>query len=144
MSNGEVVKFKVKGITRSGISIGNYLAVTKPYRDRATTYQIYVLSPVDGKIIGRLYGPEFVDEKEAIAVATLLDKIYGTWLPLLEDYFHLDIIEVSKYSVGYDFTKNTYINQSGLRLAEAWRKFCELNPPVFLSDFRILYEQTQA
>lgn len=138
MSN-EIIKFKVKGIVRSGISVGNYLAVTKPYRDRATTYQIYILSPVDGKITGRVYGPEFSNEKEAIAMAVLLDQTYNAWLPLMEDYPHLDIIEVAKWSVGYNFTTNFYENRSGLKLAEAWKKFCKLNPPVSLSDFRILY-----
>lgn len=141
----ELVTFKVDGIKRFGIKVGDYLAVAKPYRDKAKTFLIYVLCPGGHSgLIGRKYSPEFSEEEEAIAFAVLLNTTYSQWLPLLEDYFNMDIIEVSKWSVGYDFTRNCYVNHSGLRLAEAWEKFCKLNPPVNLSSFRILYEQTQA
>lgn len=142
--SGEMTKFRVNGITRTGVSIGEFLAVAKPYRDHANTYLVYALSPSEGKILGKPYGPEFKTEKDAIAFAILINQIYGEWLPLLIEYFQMDIIEVAKFSVGYDFTKNCYINHSGLRLAEAWEKFCQRNSPVTLSEFRILYEQTQA
>jgi hypothetical protein len=76
-----------KSITREGIKIGDYLAVTR---------EGYVFKVHTGK---RLFDPKFNDVGIAVDFIQFLDSLYGKYMILWERWEHMDIFAIARYSV---------------------------------------------
>lgn len=76
-----------KSVTREGIKIGDYLAVTR----EGHVFKIHT-----GK---RLFDPKFADVDIAVDFITFLDSLYGKYMILWDQWEYWDIFALARYSV---------------------------------------------
>jgi hypothetical protein len=76
-----------------GMQVGNYLAISYIGSDHQ---DLGIFSLITGKLFIKA---RFQSMEHAQAVAEMLDKKYGEFMPILQDYPDADIIRLARWSV---------------------------------------------